>query len=182
MTSSDPAITTDRLTLRPYKDADLAPFAALNADPEVMEFLGGFGLSREESDEIAAGANASFASDGYGKIAVERREDGEFLGFCGLSREIWYPDDLEIGWRLARAHWGHGYATESARAWLAYAFDSLGVPRVIAIGDSPNLRSIAVMEKIGLTFDHAKRLTIGDDSFDARIYSITREHFRSLAR
>jgi RimJ/RimL family protein N-acetyltransferase len=136
-----------------------------------MRYLGGAALSRAQSDDILLGAGRCFAESGYGKIAVERIEDGAFLGTCGLSNESWYPDDLEIGWRLARSHWGCGYASEAAAAWMDYAFGILNAPRIISISDAPNVRSIAVMKKIGLRFDHEARLREGDEWFDAVVYS-----------
>ena len=98
-----------------------------------MRYLGGAALTRAQSDEILLCADCCFAKSGYGKIAVEHIADGAFLGTCGLSVESWYPDDLEIGWRLARSHWGFGYASEAAAAWLDYAFGVLNAPRVISI-------------------------------------------------
>jgi RimJ/RimL family protein N-acetyltransferase len=147
-------------------------FAALNADPEVMRYLGGAALTRARSDSILLGALRTFSNSGYGMIAVERIEDGAFLGTCGLSIEPWYPDDLEIGWRLAREYWGQGYASEAAIAWLDYAFSILQAPRVISITDVPNARSISVMKKIGLRFDHEARLNDNGELFDAVIYSL----------
>lgn len=167
--------STPRLALRKFKASDLPGYAALNADLEVMKYLGGKAMSRSESDAMTAGAQRSFAATGVGKIAVERTADNAFLGMCGLSREPWYPDDLEIGWRLDRRHWGQGYATEAALAWLDYAFTILAAERVISITDVPNQRSIAVMGRIGLTFDHEAELAEGDDTFSAVIYAISRD-------
>lgn len=167
-----PVLSTNRLFLRPFKERDLALYAEINSDPAVVEFLGNVPLSRAESDEQAVGANHCFATRRFGKIAVERRSDGALLGMCGLSIEPWFPDDLEIGWRLGRQYWGSGYATEAASAWLAYAFESLRAPRVISIADAPNARSIAVMRRIGMSFDHAPRLSDESGEFDAVVYSM----------
>ena len=98
--------TTDRLLLRPFRDEDLPHWAALNADPEVMEFLGGRALSRAESDAIADAVNGQYVAEGIGFLAIERRSDGAFLGACGLQREPWYPDEMELGWRCWRGGWG----------------------------------------------------------------------------
>ena len=119
--------TTDRLTLRTFREDDLPLYAALNVDPEVVEYLGG-ALSREDSDDIAAYANDLHASDGIGLLAVERTADGQFMGMCGVHVLDWYPDDLEVGYRFARAYWGQGYATEAARAWLRIAFEQCRRP------------------------------------------------------
>jgi RimJ/RimL family protein N-acetyltransferase len=170
--------TTERLVLRPFRDEDLPHWAALNADPEVIEFLGGRPLSRGESDAIADAVNRQYVAEGIGFLAIERSSDGVFLGACGLQREPWYPDELELGWRLAREHWGHGYATEAASSWLAHAFGELDLPRVISITDVPNLRSIAVMQRLGMTFDHAAELDDEGVLFDAVIYSITASTYR----
>lgn len=167
------ALTTERLVLRNLAPGDLGPMAAMNGDPAVMTWLGG-PMSAERSDLLAHDIAAGFAEDGIGKIAVERRADGAFLGLCGLSHESWYPDDLELGWRLLPAYWGHGYATEAAAAWRDFAFDELGLKRFISIADAPNARSIAVMRRIGMRFDH--QATLEDDGipFDAVIYAMER--------
>ena len=172
-------LTTGRLKLRRFLPSDLEHFAALNADAEVMRYLGGAALTRAQSDSILFGAHSSFAESAYGKIAVERIEDGAFLGTCGLSIESWYPDDLEIGWRLARQHWGQGYASEAAGAWLNYAFAALHSRRVISITDAPNVRSVSVMKKIGLLFDHDARLSDKGDYFDAVIYALSSKQWQA---
>ncbi|TDO45388.1 RimJ/RimL family protein N-acetyltransferase [Kribbella sp. VKM Ac-2527] len=170
--------TTDRLVLRPFRDSDLEPWVAMNTDPEVMKYLGGKPLSPEESERITVGVNKRYESDGIGFLAIERRSDGAFLGACGLQHEPWYPDDMELGWRLAREYWGHGYATEAASSWMAYGFTELDLPRIISITDTPNERSIAVMRRLGMSFDHAAELEEDGDTFEAVIYSITPEAWR----
>jgi RimJ/RimL family protein N-acetyltransferase len=172
--------TTERLTLRTFRADDLPLYAALNVDPEVVEYLGG-PLTRVDSDDIAAYANDLHASDGIGLLAVERTADGEFLGMCGVHVLDWYPDDLEVGYRLARAHWGHGYATEAAQAWLRIAFEQVHAPRVISVTDAPNLRSIAVMRRLGMTYDHSAQLEEDGATFDAVIHSLTRERWLELS-
>jgi RimJ/RimL family protein N-acetyltransferase len=166
--------TTERLLLRPYRDEDRPAFAEINADPEVMKYLGGVPLTREQSDAITEGVNSTFDAHGIGFLAIERRSDGALLGACGLMRHTaWYPDDLEIGWRLGRRYWGHGYATEAATSWLTHAFAERSEPRVISITDTPNVNSIAVMKRLGMTFDHEAELVDEGTPFDATIYSIT---------
>jgi RimJ/RimL family protein N-acetyltransferase len=165
--------TTERLVLRPFREADLEPWAALNSDPEVMKYLGGRPLTREESDRIASHVNKRYAVDGTGFLAIERRTDGAFVGACGLQFTPWYPDDFEIGFRLARAYWGHGYATEAAASWLEHAFTTMNLPRVISVTDTPNLRSIAVMRRLGMSFDHEAVLEDDGVPFDATVYSMT---------
>ncbi len=147
-----PVLRTDRLLLRPWQEADREPFAAMNADPAVVEFLLG-PLTRAESDAMVERIEASFASKGYGLWAVEVIDGPPFLGYVGLWEprfEAHFTPAVEIGWRLARAGWGHGYASEGARAALTYAFASLGLPEVVSFTAATNLRSRAVMERLGM--------------------------------
>jgi RimJ/RimL family protein N-acetyltransferase len=169
--SGETVLTTSRLTLRTFRRDDLPLYAALNADPEVVEYLGGQPLTREYSDDIAEWANEMHSHESIGLLAVERTHDQRFLGMCGLHHLEWYPDDIEIGWRLAREHWGHGYATEAARAWLDYGFIVKQYPRVISVTDAPNARSIAVMTRLGMTFDHQAALEEDGVTFDAVVYA-----------
>ncbi|MEX0168790.1 GNAT family N-acetyltransferase [Streptomyces sp. LMG1-1-1.1] len=145
-------LITDRLILRRWRDSDLEPWAAMNADPEVREHLGDL-LSREQSDASVARFEADFDRRGYGWLAVEVRDTGAFAGFAGLDE----VDDglpftgVEIGWRLARSAWGNGYATEAAQAVLAHGFETLGLPEILAVTTATNHRSQAVMRRIGMT-------------------------------
>ena len=133
-------------------------------------------------DEIAAWAQQCFATEGVGLLAVERREDAAFLGMCGLHHQQAYPDDLEIAWRLAYEHWGRGYATEAARAWLDHGFEHVGMPRVISITDRPNLRSLAVMRRLGMTFDHEAVVEDDGVTHDAVVHVLTAEQWESSRR
>jgi RimJ/RimL family protein N-acetyltransferase len=171
-------LTTPRLLLRTFRRDDLPLYAALNAHPEVVRHLGGVPLSREHSDSIAAWAQELYAREGIGLLAVERREDGAFLGMCGLHHQSSYPDEVEVGWRLAHEHWGHGYATEAATGWLDHAFGPLDLPRVISITDRPNVRSLAVMRRLGMVFDHEAEVEDEGEIFQAVVYSITAERWR----
>lgn len=173
-------LLTPRLRLRRYQPSDLALLAAMNADPEIMQYLGR-PLDRAQSDAMADRINRNLATKAYGMAAVERRADGAFMGMCGFSPEIWYPDDLELGWRLARPYWGQGYATEAGAAWLSFAFEAHGVDRVISIADAPNARSIAVMKRLGFTLDHAAELDDHGETFSAVIYAISRDTWRAQA-
>ncbi|MHC5538838.1 GNAT family N-acetyltransferase [Singulisphaera rosea] len=159
---SDPFLRTARLRLRPWCDEDLEPFAALNADPEVMECLPKR-MSREESDALAARIRDRFREQGYGLWAVEVSGEVSFIGFVGLHHirfEASFTPAVEVGWRLARGHWGKGYATEAARASLRFGFDQLGLKEIVSFTVPHNVRSRAVMERIGMTrraeedFDH----------------------------
>lgn len=147
-------LTTPRLLLRRWTPADREPFAALNADPETMRHFPA-PLERAASDQLADYCDDCFevlSSHGhpFGLAAVERREDGRFLGFVGLHRMRWYPEDVEIGWRLSRDAWGRGYATEAASLWLGYARDVLGLPRLISVVAPDNAASLAVTRKLGM--------------------------------
>lgn len=174
-------LTTPRLVLRTFRRDDLPHYAALNAHPEVFRYLGGEPLTRQHSDEIAEWAQQVYAEEGIGLLAVERREDGVFLGMCGLHHQQSYPDDVEVAWRFAYEYWGNGYATEAATAWLDHGFDTLAFPRIISITDTPNERSLAVMRRLGMTFDHAAQIEDEGETFDAVIYSITAERWRERA-
>jgi RimJ/RimL family protein N-acetyltransferase len=92
---------------------------------------------------------------------------------CGLHHQESYPDDVEVAWRLARPHWGRGYATEAAAAWLDLGFDRLGLDRVISITEPANERSIGVMRRLGMSFDHAGTVMDEGSAFEAVVYSIT---------
>jgi len=149
------ALTTPRLLLRRWSSADREPFAALNADPETMRHFPA-PLDREASDRLADHCDGCFetlSANGapFGLAAVERREDGRFLGFVGLHHMRWYPDDVEIGWRLARDAWGRGYATEAATAWVQHARDVLRLSRLISVVAPENEASLAVTRKLGMS-------------------------------
>jgi RimJ/RimL family protein N-acetyltransferase len=155
-------LRTDRLWLRRWLLEDRAPFAKLNSDPRVMEFFPG-ALSREESDARADGIDAHFERHGFGLWAVEIPGVTRFAGFIGLSIprfEAHFTPCVEIGWRLDALHWNQGYATEGARAALAFGFGSLQAEEIVSFTVPANVRSRRVMEKIGMThspgddFDH----------------------------
>jgi RimJ/RimL family protein N-acetyltransferase len=150
-----PEIRTERLLLRRWLPADRAPFAAIHDDPRVVEFLPG-ALSREQSDAFVARAEAHFDRHGFGLWAVEVGR--EFAGFVGLSVprfEAHFTPCVEVGWRLGAGHWGHGYATEAARAVLAFGFDELALAEIVSFTVPANVRSRRVMERIGMTRDPA---------------------------
>jgi RimJ/RimL family protein N-acetyltransferase len=155
-------LQTSRLRLRPWRDEDLDPFAELNADPRVMEFFPST-LDRGESDALVLRIRDHFARRGFGQWAVEVPGVADFIGFVGLSVprfEANFTPCVEIGWRLAREHWGQGYATEAARAALEFGFRDLALEEIVSFTTTANLRSRAVMERIGMTrtpaddFDH----------------------------
>ena len=152
-----PEIATDRLLLRQWRDGDRAPFAALNADPEVTRWLRS-SLDRAESDALVDRFAADWAELGFGLWALERRSDGRFIGYTGLWRprfEAQFTPAVEVGWRLARDAWGQGYATEAARASLGFGFDSLGLDQIVSFTVPDNVRSRRVMERLGMHRDPA---------------------------
>jgi len=157
-------IDTPRLLLRAWRETDRAPWAELVADPEVMRFLGP-PRDRAAADDEIDRAIAHQKCHGFTFWAIERREDGAFLGFCGLKRVIDASPILgavEIGWRLRRDSWGSGYAREAAQATLAWAFGDAGLDRVVAMTVAANTRSWGLMERLGMTrrpdldFDHPR--------------------------
>jgi RimJ/RimL family protein N-acetyltransferase len=150
-------INTDRLVLRDWQESDLAPWAAMNADPEVRAHLGPL-LTQAQAMASVRSFQDGLDRDGFGFWAVEVRDTGEFVGFAGLDAvdEGMPFTGVEAGWRLARSAWGHGYATEAALAAMRYGFDTLGLPEILAITTATNLRSQAVMRRIGMTTDPAE--------------------------
>lgn len=150
-------LRTARLRLRRWIPTDLAPFAALNAHPRVMEYFPA-ALSPEESDTLASRIEAHFEQHSFGLWAVEIPNVIPFAGFIGLSVprfEAHFTPCVEIGWRLAAEHWGFGYAHEGARAVLEFGFEALGLDEVVSFTAAGNLRSRRVMEKIGMLHDPA---------------------------
>jgi RimJ/RimL family protein N-acetyltransferase len=157
-----PALTTERLILRQWRDSDREPFRRMNADAAVMEFMPKR-LTAEESDGLADRIQKRLEERGFGLFAAELRETGSFIGFVGLSApafEAHFTPCLEIGWRLAREFWGSGYATEGANAVLRLAFMSLELSEVVSFTAALNVRSRGVMERLGMVrntkddFDH----------------------------
>ncbi len=155
-------LETERLQLRDWRDGDLAAFAALNADPRVMEFFPAT-FTHAQSDDLARRIRQDLAENGYGLFAVALKAAENFIGFVGLTTarfEAPFTPAVEIGWRLAAASWGQGYATEAARACLAYGFTECGIRDIVSFTARSNKRSMAVMERIGMTrnpdddFDH----------------------------
>jgi RimJ/RimL family protein N-acetyltransferase len=158
-------LTTARLRLRGWRDSDYAPFAALNADPEVMRHFPA-PLDPTASDALADRCRAAIAERGWGLWAVEvqrgaddRGDAGAFTGFVGLAEprfDAHFTPAVEVGWRLAMRFWGRGYATEAATAALGYAFGELGLDEVVSFTTVANVRSRAVMERLGMHRDPAE--------------------------
>lgn len=159
---SVPVRRTDRLILRPWREDDRAPFAAMNADPAVMEHLPA-PLTRAESDALIDRARLEAARRGFGLQAVQERATNELVGMVGLWVPEWdaeFTPAVEVAWRLRRASWGQGLAYEAARDVLAYAFDGLRLPQVSSWTVPANERSWRLMERLGMQrigmFQHPK--------------------------
>jgi RimJ/RimL family protein N-acetyltransferase len=155
MTDDAPKIGTHRLILRKWRESDREPFARMNCDPEVMEYFPAL-LSREESDALVDRAEAHLEQHGFGPWAAELRESRQFIGYVSLfipQFEAAFTPCVEIGWRLARAHWGKGLAIEGARALVRHGFEILRLPELVSFTVPANLRSLRVMEKVGMTHD-----------------------------
>lgn len=158
----------------------------MGADPAVMEHFPGL-LDRAESDALVDRAAAGWDANAFGLWVLERRADGQFLGFAGLSRPSWeahFTPAVEVGWRLARDAWGHGYATEAARAALAYGFETVDLDEIVSYTVLANLRSRAVMERLGMMrdpaddFDHP-RLPPGSPLRRHVLYRLARDAWRA---
>ncbi|HEY5927045.1 MAG TPA: GNAT family N-acetyltransferase [Kofleriaceae bacterium] len=187
------SLVTSRLRLRPWRDDDIDAWFEINRDPEVMKFFPAL-LDREAALTSLERINAFIIENGYGLWAVEVLGGAPFIGFCGIRDvpfEAPFTPAVEIGWRLARAHWGHGYATEGARAALAHGFDTLGRAEIIAMLVPENHRSIAVCERLGMIhdpsgdFDHpripADAVSVGGYSPRRHtLYRLTRERYEQL--
>ncbi|MGZ4472412.1 MAG: GNAT family N-acetyltransferase [Nocardioidaceae bacterium] len=176
-----PELRTERLLLRGWTAADRDGFAALNADAEVMEHFPST-MTRAESDAAVNRIEAGFAAHGFGLWAVEVVATGEYVGFTGLSvprfHVPWmdqrHQPVVEVGWRLRRTAWGRGYASEAARAAVAFGFQDVGLPEVVSFTTLTNVRSQKVMERIGMhrlaTYDHPIE---GADPLPSVVYLLT---------
>jgi RimJ/RimL family protein N-acetyltransferase len=159
-----PELRTERLTLRRWNPADREPFAAMCADPRVMEFFPST-LTRDECDAHVDRIEETFALRGFGLWAVQIADVAPFAGFIGLTEprfDAHFTPCVEIGWRLAAEFWNRGYATEGARAALAFGWEVLQLREIVAMAVPSNRASLRVMEKLGMTrdmsgdFDHPR--------------------------
>jgi RimJ/RimL family protein N-acetyltransferase len=181
-------LKTERLILRKWNATDREPFARMNADPRVMEYLGET-MSQEQSDELADRIEAHFQAQGFGLCAAELAESGEFVGFIGLAVptfEAAFTPCVEIGWRLTAEYWGAGLATEGARRTVRYAFEELGMLELVSFTAIRNERSRRVMAKLGMTHDAAENfnhptIPTGDPLRRHVLYRLTREKWVNSA-
>lgn len=152
-----PELRTERLALRCWRAEDRSAFAAINSDPRVTEFLGG-PLSQRRSDLLVDWIERTFRTQGFGFWALELIGGTPFIGMAGLGIPRFdapFMPAVEVGWRLDPKYWGCGYATEAARAAVAFAFNTLGLDEIVAFTAEGNLRSRKVMERVGMHHDSA---------------------------
>ncbi len=148
-------LETSRLILRRWLPGDVVPFAAMNADDDVMEFFPRK-FSHEQTVDMVATIESDFDSEGFGLWAVEIKATGEFIGYTGLGRlefDAHFTPNVEVGWRLARAFWGKGFAPEAAAEAIRDGFERIGLPEVVALTAHINKKSIRVMEKLQMKSD-----------------------------
>ena len=153
-----PIIETDRLIMRGWLDSDREPYVALNADPVVMEHFPST-VGSQHTNEHVDRIIGQWETRGYSHWAVEVKGGAPFIGWVGLTEPGWLLSGercVEIGWRLAKEHWGHGYAPEAARAALGFGFEVLGLDEIVAFTTTTNLKSQRVMQKIGMRHDPAR--------------------------
>ncbi|PTW63264.1 ribosomal-protein-alanine N-acetyltransferase [Breoghania corrubedonensis] len=176
---ADFRIETDRLVIRGWKPDDGKPFAELNADPRVMTYFPRC-LKAEETLAMIGKLREKIAADGFTFMPVEEKGSGRFVGIVGLNRPV-FPQPVsiapcvEIGWRLTPATWGRGYATEAARAWLRFGFETLRLDEIVAFTVVTNECSRAVMRCLGMTerghFDHP---SVPEDRSDLKVHVLYR--------
>ena len=151
-----PVVSTPRLVLRGFEEADIDAWAAIRADPVAAEYVGGV-MDRASSWMRMAAYIGHGELRGYGLWAVVERSSGDMVGRAGL----WFPDgwpEIEVGWTLARSVWGRGYATEAGAAAIDWGRTNLGLTRIASVISQGNARSVAVAERLGMTFDRTTTL------------------------
>jgi RimJ/RimL family protein N-acetyltransferase len=172
------SLTTSRLLLRRWRDDDVSAMAAINADPEVMRWIGDGTVADHEATAAAtARVERHWEEHGFGLFAVEIRATGELAGFTGLNIPRSLPEIMpavEIGWRLGRSHWGRGLATEAARAALDFGFTDRGLDRIVAIHQVGNDASERIMRKLGM---HPDREITDGRGKRVRVHAITRVRY-----
>ncbi|GAA0310374.1 GNAT family N-acetyltransferase [Psychrobacter aestuarii] len=186
-TTPPATLTSERQYLRQWQASDFAPFAYLNADTEVMRYFPNV-LSPDISDKIAKKCQALIAQNGWGLWAVCRKRDGQFMGFVGLNQTdaaMPFAPAVEMAWRLDKAYWGQGYATEAAQAALRFAFEQLLLDEVVAFTATINIPSQRVMQRLGMqnrqqNFYHPA-LADSHPLAEHVLYSITREQWQQSA-
>lgn len=173
MEMNEVMLETDRLRLRWFREADFPDFLAISSDPEVMKFIGGKPMTEIEAWRSMAGYLGHWYFRGYGVWAVEEKSSGKLVGRIGFMNPPGWPG-FELGWTLARASWGKGYATEGARRALAYAFTEMDRDHVISCIAPENVNSIKVAERLGERV-HGETELLGHRVF---VYRITRDEWK----
>lgn len=176
-------LETNRIILRQWKQEDLPVFAELNSDPEVMKYFPKV-LNRKESDEVAQGCQSLISEKGWGFWAAQLKSSNKFIGFVGLHNPkpiLPFAPCVEIGWRLHKSYWGHGYATEAAHKALSYSFEKLGLSEVVSFTTVSNVRSRAVMERLGFqntnqNFEHPD-IPVGHPLSEHVLYKVTKSEW-----
>lgn len=170
-----PTIETERLTLRAFSEADATALFELSQDPDVMRYVGERRVpTLQESWRGVAGMIGHWAMRGYGQWAIEERASGQFIGRAGIINPVDWPGP-EVGYLLGKAWWGHGYATEAARAAMDWGFEQVGFPELISLIFAENVRSIAVATRLGESLR-------GDTDLwgnTVRLYGITRAEWEA---
>ncbi|MFH8416656.1 GNAT family N-acetyltransferase [Streptomyces collinus] len=195
MTPRHPERRTERLRLRQWSEADLDALAEMDADPDVMRYIGDGSTGTRERTAAALGrVRAAWDERGHGLFAAEETATGELVGWVGLAVPAFLPEVMpavEIGWRLRRRSWGRGYATEAAREVLAFAFGEAEseseweaeadtrLERVVSICHVDNHASLRVMTKLGMTYDRTTRVPAHGQP--VRVMALTREEYHSSA-
>jgi RimJ/RimL family protein N-acetyltransferase len=174
-------IETPRLILRRWHEEDVAPMAAVNSDPEVMRWIrDGRPLDEAETRHMTGLIEQRWDEEGFGLFAVEVRETGELAGFTGLAVPLFLPEVLpavEVGWRLCRAFWGRGFATEAAREAVRFGFEECGLDRLVSIAQIGNTASERVMDKLGMRVE--RETTTPATGRRVRVHELTREQYAS---
>jgi len=173
-----PRLQTERLILRALRPEDFEEYARFMADPDVMRYLSGDPLSRADAWRSMASVMGHWMLRGYGMWAVERKEDGAFIGRVGMHNPEGWPA-LEVGWTLGKDYWGKGYASEAARAAMHYAFATQPVDSMISVIDPGNIPSQKVAARLGETRGERREIPHNGKIFTADIWSITREAWRA---
>ena len=174
---SEPTLETPRLRLRQFREDDLDAWARITSDPEVMRYVGGSALTREDAWRSLGYLLGHWKIRGFGLWAAEEKQTGALVGRIGLYQPEGWPG-LEVGWLVERARWGEGFASEGGAASLAYAFEALGAQRVISVIEPPNAASIRVAEKLGERFCERRQL----QGKQVSIYAISRVEWEARAQ
>jgi RimJ/RimL family protein N-acetyltransferase len=175
------AFNTARLVLRPPEESDVEPLMAMDADPQVMRYIGTGAVIKPDRDRALQAVTRwrkQWDEQGFGWCSVIVRETGEYAGWVTLAVPAFLPEILpavEIGWVLPREHWGKGYATEAAAELLRFAFTGAGLDRVVSIRDVDNVRSERVMDKLGLRFEF--QTTVPATGQHVAVHAIARHQF-----